>query len=335
LAVAWLETWKSTTEVGLVAPVQPRFDVENILLEPWSEAGGYDFLPFRLIAIVNRLDLASSADGCTGDAGEIRFVYTAVNPSSGSAIAMTVIVEIPYPSTRSPRAWAEAWHALPGTASSSYVPALAALVRDVMRDADPERTSVRTNEVAFGESQSRPWELRQFAVTRDADGKASLAPTLIATTPRDDLDGSSSLGAWLDDHRSRLANGVTDALTITMQAGASSIPDATFRWTVASPAVPESVRRTFGLSTCNGCHGGERPADVLPFQQLAPWDAPSGAGYYGGSATQRTRISTFLYDGRGGGELVLRAQSMARILCSSCSPGAGTAVPPDSYPSCR
>ena len=335
-AVEWLESWKSTTQVGLVAAVQPRFDVENILVEPWKQAGGYgmSFLPFRLIAIVNRLDLASSADGCTGDAGEIRFVYTAVNPSLGNALAMTVIVEVPYPSTRSPRAWADAWHALPSPASSSYVPALAALVRDAMRDADPERTRVRTNEIALGQSQNQPWELRQFALMR-ADGQASLAPTLIATTPRDDLDGSSSLGAWIEDHRDRLAKGVTDALAITMQAGASSMPEANFRWTLASAVVPESVRHTFGLSTCNGCHGGERPADVLPFQHLAPGDAPNSAGYYDVRPTQRTRVSTFLYDGHGGGELVRRAQSMASILCSSCSPGPGSGVPPDSYPSCR
>lgn len=294
--LAWLGTWTTVTSVS-GAPVTARPAANDVLSAPWRalrvEASIAD-APFRLIAIANRLDLTDP---------ELRFVYTAVDPGTRSALAMTVIVEIAYPAEKTPAEWAAAWHALPAPASAAYGPALASLVRTITQGADPARTRVRTNEAAFGKT----WEMRQFVVGDDG----ALAPTLLPGTPRAELDGSSALEGWLADHEPRLASGVVDALPQRMLAAAAPIPDRFFQWELASP-IGGRARLAFGLSTCNGCHGGERGADALPFQQLAPWDAPATDGYYLPTSDGGTRVSGYLDD-----DLGRRAKSVAALLCAA------------------
>jgi hypothetical protein len=83
---------------------------------------------------------------------------------------------------------------------------------------------------------------------------------------------------------------------------------------------PET-RRAFSLATCNGCHGGERGGDTLPFQHIA---APEAAYY--GSSDGETVVSRYLDNGSGrDDELARRAGSLVMALCRSC---AAPAPPP-------
>jgi hypothetical protein len=309
-ALAWLNEWSDTTTVGPDdAPVTPRPAVESVLVDPWRaasaagcNAAGLDpaRAPFRLIAIVNRIDLRDDPAACVGGGGELRFVYTAVDLGTAGALPMTVIVEIPYPKTRSAHDWAAAWHALGALPfGAEYDDALEALTRSVTDVVDARTIRVRTNESALGSG----WELREFA----ASGAGALEQVTIDSTPRADLDGSSTLASWVSDNASVVATGAW-VLPSAMRAGAAPIPSAGFRWHVTG--APPDLATTFSAGTCNGCHGGETSA--LPFQHLS-----AGGGYYGGDGA--TRVSPYLVS-----ELGRRSQSMQNALCSSCDGGSAS-----------
>jgi hypothetical protein len=314
LARAWLDTWSTVTSVGPdAAPVTPRPNAASALTSPWlalAPAGSTDLpldrAPFRLIAIVNRLDLR--ARDCAGPAGELRFVYAATDPKTGAALAMTVAVEIPYPDTAPPDAWARRWHALGALPfGAEYNEALAALTSDVTAHARREDVRVRTDEAALSDT-GFDWELRDFGL--DAGGRLALLP--LAQTPRMDLERSASLDAWAEGASGAIADG-TFVLPGAFQAGSAPIPYASFTW--GSTAMSEPTRRALSLATCNGCHGGERGADTLSFQHLAAPDAP----YYG-VGDGETRVSRYLDNGTGqGDELSRRATSLARALCAACA----------------
>ena len=205
--------------------------------------------------------------------GEIRFVYTAVDPRTDRSLAMTVIVEAPLPKSRTAHEWAEQWHRLSSLSfDGAYVATLTGLVLDVTRHADPNSIRLRTNEVALGATAHLPWELREFVREADAYGRMNLAPHLLRATPRDGMDGTGVLEAFLKEEESELKVGRVFDLPLSLQAGASSMGDRFVRWGRSAP-ITESARRTFSMGTCNGCHAGERDAaDPLPFQHLAPSD---------------------------------------------------------------
>ncbi len=308
---AWIDQWRTVTSVGPdAAPVTPRPAANDVLSYP-----DLDHLPFRLVAIVNRLDLREREDACTGGAGELRFVYTATD-AKGAAIAMNVIVEVPYPAARSPQEWAKKWHTLAGEPfGASYTDALAALTSEVMAGADPRGIRVRTNEIALGEEAGLPWELREFTLEVTGEGRR-LVEVPIAQTPRMDLARSPSLDSWIRESEARVRAG-THVLPGPFQAGAAEMPSSWFRW--ESSTLPSDLREAFSTRTCNGCHGGERQGDTLRFQHLAPFDAP---GAYYGSSSGETQVSRWLHDPSGrDDELSRREKLLARALCSSCSAG--------------
>jgi hypothetical protein len=310
-ASGWLAAWTTVTSVG-GAPVTPRPGV-SVLADAWK-AQGWDpaRAPFRLIAIVNRVDLRDDPAACVGSAGELRFVYNAVD-AKGAALAMTVIVEIPYPKTKSPHDWAAAWHALGGLDfGPAYDDALEALTRSVTEHVDVRTVRLRTNESVFGDG----WELREFGATTEG----TLDQVALDSTPRQDLDGSYGLASWVTQNASVVASG-TWVLPASMRAGAAPVP-AGFRWSV--PGVSSTLRSELSTGTCNGCHGGETSA--LPFQHLAMGDP----NYDPGQTT--TRVSPFLR-----AELGRRAQSMTNALCSTCDTSGSSSspyAPEPTSPSC-
>lgn len=309
-ASGWLAAWTNVTSVG-GAPVTPRAGV-SVLADAWK-AQGWDpaRAPFRLIAIVNRVDLRDDPAACVGSAGELRFVYNAID-DKGAALAMTLIVEIPYPKTKSPHDWAAAWHALASLHfGAGYNDALEALTRSLTENVDVRTIRVRTNESIFGDG----WELREFAAT--AEG--TLDQVALDSTPRQDLDGSYTLASWAEDNATVVASGAW-VLPASMRAGAAPVPSG-FRWSL--PGASSTLRSEFSTGTCNGCHGGDTSA--LPFQHLS-----AGDGYYSDQTT--TRVSPFLQQ-----ELGRRAQSMTNALCSTCDSGSSSSspyAPEPTSPSC-
>jgi len=146
----WLESWSQGTKsvpLGEIA-VPGREELESRVIAPWKARDGYrqgtgepwrpDFshAPFRLLAIVNRLDLGKPAEffnpppgtsapgtsgpwgsvaGINSDAGEARLVFGLVGPDGTSPEGgMTIIFEFGLDAAKQERIydWAMAWHRL-------------------------------------------------------------------------------------------------------------------------------------------------------------------------------------------------------------------------------
>jgi hypothetical protein len=284
---AWLEDWESTKQVnGFTVDKEPR-RISTTLVCPWLQATPQNQCdatcgtcvsrnldlakaPFRLIAIVNRMDLRGHP-GATSPAGEGRLVFAMTRGPGDDAASMAmpsaVIFEYALPKSMDAEHWAQTWHHL-GTHAAideAYKTELAEVTeRYVGRGVSPERVNgsalaqVRTNESAF----NWIWQLRQFEL--DASGNLRLAP--VANTPGEPLNNSTLLRDFVKTNREKILAG-QHVLPRSMTGG--SADQLLFRWNV--PEVDDTLRRAFAHETCNGCHADENtPVDtafhVSPFR---------------------------------------------------------------------
>src|SRR5262249_26038293 len=108
-------------------PVSSRGAIQTALIDPWLSASGCTAgtnpatcatldltkAPFRLLAIVNRIDMAGfDFYARTGSTGELRFAFGAFNLTTGSSLKATVILEYKFPNNRFSFDWASRFHAL-------------------------------------------------------------------------------------------------------------------------------------------------------------------------------------------------------------------------------
>jgi len=257
--------------------------------------------PFRLLAIVNRVDLA--ADACGRAVGELRYVYTATDPRGERALDLSVIVEIPYPSTRSAASWARSWQGVAAEpAGLARDQALLALTGEVTRDADPLRARVRTNEAALSEGKG-PWQMREFNLASSSTGALELRQVPLTLTPRSDADLGELAEYLLSNSADVLAGG--SALPESLRAGAAEMSAADFSWRV--PGISERLRSAFSGATCNGCHAGDTKTER--FQHIAP----------GASLGAPARLSRFLYDDSPTDELHRREALLVELSGTACS----------------
>lgn len=268
----------------------------------------WEQVPFRLIAIVNRVDLASSA--CGGYPGELRYVYTAVDPVTHRPLDATVILEVPYPTTRSAAEWARAWRELAASPEGeAHAQGLEALTREVRAEADPLRARLRSNELAFSNPEAPVWEMREFQLQVRGD-RLELGQVPLEFTPRADAD-PAALAAYVLEHAEAI-EGSGARLPDELRAGAAGIDTADFRWSVLG--VSERLRRAFSVQTCNGCHGGD--TEALPFQHVGP----------ASSLEAPARLSRFLYDPDAtSDELRRRTRVLDTLSATVCESPAGDA----------
>jgi hypothetical protein len=263
--------------------------------------------PFRLLAVANRLDLASDQK----PDGEARLVFGLVNPGGGG-MPMTVIFEYNLPCLGAPRvAWARRWHALGALEfGAAFNDALSALVEQF--GARDNLSQVRTSEVFL----SNEWVLREFHLDRERSALVT-APT--AQTPERSLNNSSALVAWVNENREAVLNN-THVVPTELLGGQSfmafpALQNFNFsgtQWLMGDngkPLVDAELRHAFASQTCNGCHQSDTPEGGRPvdtFYQVSPTQ-PVNVG--DGTA----RLSQFIRDI----ELPRRALSLADLV--SCA----------------
>jgi hypothetical protein len=236
--VQWLSTWLNPQSVNSDS-IPARTQMFSQVIAPWAAASGVsaslstsaggvntltlsgplnlNIAPFRLLAIVNRIDLGKTASGGGGyggtvgvrpvDAGELRFVFGVVQPNPWGAGTeatcgkkpFTVIFEYGVPVTGCSNvvAWANRWTTLNtlGGFTPAYLAQLESITQSVVvHGAAPAKgnqnaiNQIRTNEIAL----SSPWELREFTLSQEnpltgADLPLSglLRPHTVAQTPND------------------------------------------------------------------------------------------------------------------------------------------------------
>jgi hypothetical protein len=296
MVLQWLREWEVDQRVGLsVARARPT--VRPLLIDPWLERSGcpagaihceldLEQAPFRLLAIVDRIDLrdaepaldgAGESDrGLTRHAGEGRFVFGAIGPA-GERLPFTVIFEYSQLAGDADdvRDWAARWHALGALPfGASYNAALEAITRGFAgRGVAPSRphgsgiAQVRTNENAL----SPRWELREFRLTL-----AGLEQAGVIQTPDLAENGTARLATRITSHAAAIRDGSYRVAEGELGASAPT-PSRTTFWNAAAIA-DSTARHRFSLTTCSGCHAGET---ATRFVHVATREAGAAAALSG------------------------------------------------------
>ncbi len=282
LARRWLRHWEVPQTVNFDA-VPARANIASQLLDDWvAESGGpgapldLDKAPFRLLSIVNRIDLGGVSGYGSGSAGEGRFVFGALDKEC-RPLQFTVIFEygVPVSGCGSVKSWAQAWMDLDSHAigSPAYLAALELITdRFAEAGADPTKlpnksalNQLRSNEIAL----SAPWELREWALASSGADAGHLRMVTTKQTPDHDLDRTSAIDDYLADHEPELLAG-TDVVPLSFPAsspflsGASPTPFgqtwrgvAPFPSPKIAPTNTSRARHLLSLNTCSGCHAGD------------------------------------------------------------------------------
>ena len=242
----WLRTWDEDQEVN--GFIVPRQRMDAVITDRWLRDSGGDSLdlslaPFRLLAIVNRMDLRKvDADGNPIDAGELRFVFGAVNTTCDK-MPLTMILEFRQDAQCADEvaAWAARWHAL---GSLPFGEEFNAALQD-LTDRITTLNQLRTND----NSASFPvWEQRTYVV---ADGDLRLSP--LNQTPDASLDGSQALADYVNANEDQI---IADQHVVPDELRGGSIP-TDLDWSGTGMRDPFEARHHFALASCNGCHGDE------------------------------------------------------------------------------
>lgn len=307
----WLRTWM-TDQVVNFDTVAQRAAIAAQIVTPWQAASGGPGMPldlskapFRLCAIINRVDLrgnlsyggGGSGDPCnpTCEAGEARFVFCAVDGAC-NPLPFLVILEycVPRRGCRMIKDWGCKWAALSGMAfGPAFNAQLQALTDEFAgANADPSRlpnksaiSQIRTNEIAL----AGPWELREWRIFPNDSDAGYLREVTVKQTPAWDHNFTTRLADYGNFNSPALLGGThtiplewmiappAPAPTVPFLGGGSPMPGpglpggslGTF-WDgpapIGSSIMPGTdTRFNLSLNTCSGCHHGETATVGGPF----------------------------------------------------------------------
>jgi len=290
----WLRQWEVDQTVNSF-PIPKRPAIKPIIIDPWPTVFVSPWLPFgarqldlrqapfRLLAIVNRVDLRQNLVYGGGSAGEARFVFEAIDrsptnpggPPGCRSLRFTVIFEfgIQKNSCSEVRAWGQQWYNLRSLAptTAAYRNALESITDQfVTAGSNPSQlpnrsalSQLRTNEIAL----ASPWELREFRF----GSSGLLASVTVKKEPDNALLNTDKLVQWINTNSFAVAHG-THTIPLTFADGTpflgSRAPDPSpgFFWdrgaSLPTPAYPNlppmaTLRQQLSLGTCSGCHSGE------------------------------------------------------------------------------
>ena len=359
----WLDTWLHDQTVN-GDPIQARQRLFNLVIQPWviasgSPAGSFTIddwktkpldlakAPFKLTAIVNRLDLRGNAGYGFANPGEGRFVFEVLNPNTCSPLspAFTVILEygIPIHSCVRLKDFAQQWYDLKNetVGSATYNAKLGAITDQFAKaNAAPSKPNgsainqIRTNEIvlSFGDPSisHSVWELREFNVdpsshqlvevtVKQEPAKKFNAKAVPPGTAADVLE----MTTWVNANTPDIVNG-TYEVPVTLNGhpflGGKSHTEPGGFWDGTNPGdiTDDAARFQFSFHTCSGCHGGETQTGFLhvggaPFGSVAPL-----SGFLTGiNVNDRANRPPPPFQHHFA-DLEQRQQSLNRLLCTRC-----------------
>jgi hypothetical protein len=292
--VSWLKTWLSPQSINGWT-VAERMQIQSQVIDPWIAASGgsgtldLSKAPFRLLAIVNRVDLRQNLVYGGGSAGEGRFVFGVMAGPNCQVLQFTVIFEygIKKRGCVDLRNWARQWKDLDlnPIGTPAYNAALEAITEQFAKaNSDPSKPNgsalnqLRTNEVAL----TRPWELREFQVGPKGDPLAGfLKEVTVKQTPDITLNRTPTLVNYVNTFTGDILAGTykvpLDFPAGTHFLGGSALTDPGVFWNnPASPTITNrQARFLFSFGTCNACHAGETQT-AFTHVKPAPFGTPAG-----------------------------------------------------------
>lgn len=338
----WLNQWNFNQVINSWS-VGARPAMNTKILNPWPRVGGQLDMtkaPFKLVGIFNRLDLGKPNGpvgyGSGSGAGELRFVFAAVDKSAGCAIGpFLVILEygVNKTSCNSVKTWAQQWLALSNTGvvlgSATYNASLQALTQQVvMANAAPAKPNgsainqIRTNENML----LNPWQLREFRLSAGGPTPNFLSGNTVALTPGDTRNQTTILRDFINLNQAAIiANNYTVPLMFpnisTPFLGAKpEIPSPANAFWRATGINSNLARHNFSKNTCNGCHG--RETQTNNFTHINQFGTLSGflnAGISGGVNNPWTVVDPVdTTTSRQFFEIKMRAQHLSQVANQSC-----------------
>ncbi|GAB2812061.1 choice-of-anchor X domain-containing protein [Ferruginibacter profundus] len=262
-------------------------------------------IPFKLMAIVNRLDLRGNSGYGFSNAGEARLVFCMMRPDGCTPMPFTIIFEygVPKKNCAAVKAFAQEWYDLNTLAFTDpqYNIKLQAITDQfTLAGTSPSKPNqnsinqVRTDEFALAVP---PWELREFHLSNTTH---MLEPAAVKQTPANMYNAKVNnadvqrLAAYINGNEPAiLANnytvpdnfsghpflgghaftGQTSFPIISPVGMPSGIAPHHWNGTVATGSAfinNSDARQIFSINTCSGCHGGETQTaftmiDPVPF----------------------------------------------------------------------
>ncbi len=297
----WLDNW-TFTQVINGDQVDDRPQVSTIV-QSWEQfpGGPLDFklTPFKLIGIVNRIDLRGNTGYSLSDAGEVRFVFQLLDNNGCFPERFLTILEygINMSDCADLHGYALKWADLSTMAlgSPSYNMALEDLTKEVIlcgkNPAKPNENcinQVRTNEITIDNGNG--WRLNEFHLL--ATGGHLEMGTVVRNPeieynrhvlPPGSLNPGkiADLAAWANANAAQIKDDSYDVPLIHPFSGATFLGAKSITggnpnhfWDAdpvgsGNEIVNDTVRHLFSLNTCGGCHGGEsRQGGPLAFTHM-------------------------------------------------------------------
>jgi hypothetical protein len=301
--------------------------MDSLIINPWRQRSGGGALnlsiaPFRLLAIVNRPDLAQSNYGSpSNNGGELRFVFglmeardqnldgdaldVGVDTCQVTEMAVIFEYEVPLQSCQAIKDWANEWVGLSALLvgdplSNSTLETLTESV--VTHGAAPSKPNqnalnqLRTNEIDL----SNFWAFREFHIKA---GSGPLQQALTVNNPREhqsaasataltplpiDLNGTPLL---LSEIQGNLASILGNTYSVPQfssglpfQGGASNYQfNTVWDHPGLTTAAEIEARFKFSLGTCSACHTGETDTVFYHIRPAAPGVVPTLSSFLNSS----------------------------------------------------
>ncbi len=277
---------------GGVAPAR-NAELINTVLSCWPKLKGTDMLdtsqsPFRLLAIVNRLDLRLSTawGNINNHRAELRFVFCYVEqqgqPEPGMQRDFLAIVEfgVPLNNFTGVRNYALKWANLsrPGLSSVDLCAKLSFITEDIVQAyAAPGRPNgsnlnhLRTEDMYFA-PQGQPWDMREFILDAGSHqfktNPLNMTPDFSWADPDspNTVYYSTTMRKWIQANSPVILSGLYELpyqIDVTTPSGTSPkrlrgavALDGYQNWFSFPTTQPCSAetRLAFIRNTCNGCH---------------------------------------------------------------------------------
>jgi hypothetical protein len=271
----WLDTWM-TDQVVNGWTVKKRPLMQQNILDGWIAASGGPGMPldlsrapFKLLAIVNRLDLRHQGAYGGSSGGELRFVFEVVPEDTclpGRAFLVILEFGVPASGCVHQHAYAQQWKNLDTLpiGSAAYNAALEAITQQVVvagagmgKANGSALNQLRVNANRLDDTgDGLDWEMRQFVIDPVSH---HLTMSTISQTPDKTLMGSTQVAQYVNTNQDAiLADDYLVPLTYpsTQKFRAGAFFQVGGSWPVTGIASPEA-RHRFALNTCDGCHSRE------------------------------------------------------------------------------
>ena len=230
--------------------------------------------PFRLTAIVNRIDLRDGSAYASGNAGECRFVFCALDLDTGAHHRMTVIFEygVPIAGCANIKDYAQRWADLSslsfGAAFNTELETLTEIVAKANADSSKPNGSainqLRSNDIVG----VNPWRLREWQITGSGVSPNHLTEVTTKQTPADLKNGSPDLRDFININEADILASqhvvpLSFPFLLPFLSGKATTANSSFFWN-ALGINNNDARHNFSLNTCNACHGGEAAGFAPP-----------------------------------------------------------------------